>query len=97
MVAEIEQLINAVAVHNDTMRDVMGMVFSHVSISDGTAMKQIANVTMFFIPPTFAAGVFGMNVKGITSDSTPAWSFVILAVGLTVLTLWILIGIREGK
>ncbi|KAF5343737.1 hypothetical protein D9757_014643 [Collybiopsis confluens] len=96
MVAEIEQLINAMTIWNDRMRDVMGMVFSHVAISDGTAMKQIANITMVFIPSTFAAGIFGMNVQGISSESTPVWSFIVLAVGLTVLTLWGLIGIREG-
>ncbi|KAF5318973.1 hypothetical protein D9758_018724 [Tetrapyrgos nigripes] len=90
MVREIERLFDTLMMRNDRMRDVMGMVFSYVTISDSKAMKQIASLTMYFIPPTFVAGIFGMNLKPINADKTPIWIFFVIAVPLTIVTLWFL-------
>ncbi|GLB34418.1 hypothetical protein LshimejAT787_0113020 [Lyophyllum shimeji] len=90
LAAEIARLEESIASRNDRIRDVMNMVFSHVTITDSAAMKQIAWLTMFFIPATFVAGIFGMNVTGIGVGVTPLSSFIKTAVPFTVITIWIL-------
>ncbi|KAJ6498754.1 hypothetical protein C8R45DRAFT_1093053 [Mycena sanguinolenta] len=55
---------------------------------------------MFFIPATFVAGVFGMNVSGI---GTTLLDYVKTAVPFTVVTIWVLLtllpeyGRRESR
>jgi hypothetical protein len=69
--AEIVRLQGRLDRRDERMKDVMtmvnglvifilnltsfGQVFSHVTIRDSTSMKQIAWVTMVYIPPTFVA------------------------------------------
>ncbi|KAF8997736.1 hypothetical protein BDQ17DRAFT_1544284 [Cyathus striatus] len=65
------------------LKNVMGLVFNTVNIDDSgrmrqmteaavrdsAGMKQIAYLTMIFLPASYIATVFGMNVKEITDSS----------------------------
>ncbi|KAK0219642.1 hypothetical protein EDD85DRAFT_780368 [Armillaria nabsnona] len=66
-------------------------VFSTTAVRDSTVMKQIAYLTMAFLPSLFVAvSIFGMNVGEIslgTNETLPHY-FAIAAV-LTLLTVWI--------
>ncbi|RXW17666.1 hypothetical protein EST38_g8185 [Candolleomyces aberdarensis] len=63
---------------------------------DGAAMKQIAYLTMVFLPPSFVATVFGMNVFEISPDAHATIpQYVAIALPLTVLTMWIVIAFRS--
>jgi len=88
----------------------MALVFSSVNITDSrymrqmteaavrdsAAMKQIAYLTMVFLPATFAAGVFGMNVGEITpSTNGTLWQYFTLAVPLTLVTAWVIIAFQS--
>ncbi|KAJ2930652.1 hypothetical protein H1R20_g6450, partial [Candolleomyces eurysporus] len=61
---------------------------TQAAIRDGAAMKQIAYLTMVFLPPSFVAGVFGMNVFEISPESRATMpQYIAAAVPLTVLTM----------
>ncbi|KAJ7347559.1 hypothetical protein DFH08DRAFT_809292 [Mycena albidolilacea] len=94
--AEIVRLQGRLDRRDERMKDVMIMVFSHVTIRDSTSMKQIAWVTMVYIPPTFVAGVFGMNVTGVGAGVTTLIEYVWTAFAFTVPTVWILGMLSEG-
>lgn len=82
----------------------MGLVFSSVNITDSrymremtaaavrdsTAMKQIAYLTMAFLPASFVAGVFGMNVSEINPGTNGTLKkYFATALPLTILTAWV--------
>ncbi|KAJ7276803.1 hypothetical protein C8J57DRAFT_1584097 [Mycena rebaudengoi] len=95
--AEIVMLQKRLDRRNERMKDVMSMVFSHVTIRDSTSMKQIAWVTMCYIPPTFVAGVFGMNVTGIGIGVTTLLEYVWTAIAFTIPTIWMLGMLPESQ
>ncbi|KAF7372851.1 hypothetical protein MSAN_00491100 [Mycena sanguinolenta] len=90
---EISRIRDGVEGRNERIKDIMNLVFSHVTIQDSTAMKQISWITMFFLPATFVAGVFGMNVSGLGADVTTLLNYVEIAIPLTVVTIWILVAL----
>ncbi|KAJ6605314.1 hypothetical protein DFH09DRAFT_1257012 [Mycena vulgaris] len=58
------------------------------AVRDSKAMKQISYLTMFFLPASFAATVFGMNVKTFVSESKGTLiHYAAFAVPVTVITI----------
>ncbi|KIM41609.1 hypothetical protein M413DRAFT_445584 [Hebeloma cylindrosporum] len=92
------------------LKNVMGLVFSSVNISDSklmremteaavrdsAAMKQIAYLTMVFLPASFVAAIFGMNVAEINpgSEGTLPHYFAV-ALPLTIVTAWVIIAFQS--
>jgi len=59
------------------------------------AMKLISYLTMIFLPPSFAATVFGMNVTSLNPQSAATLGqYFALMVPLTMLTTWIVIALE---
>lgn len=110
---EIKRLESELAMQERRLKNVMNLVFSSVNITDSrymremteatvrdsAAMKQIAYLTMVFLPASFAAGIFGMNVVEINPPPTgkgPTLSqYVALALPLTVITAWVIIAFQS--
>jgi len=110
---EIERLNNELSTQERRLKNVMDLVFSSVNITDSrymrrmsevalrdsAAMKQISYLTMFFLPASFAASVFGMNVVEINPQGGTAITnlsqYVALTLPLTVLTIWIIIAFQS--
>jgi len=68
------------------------------AVRDSAAMKQISYLTMFFLPASFAAAVFGMNVQEITSGTGETLvHYVAFALPLTVVTIWIIMAFQHKK
>ncbi|KAG1880208.1 cora-like Mg2+ transporter protein-domain-containing protein [Suillus subluteus] len=66
------------------------------TVRDSAAMKQISYLTMIFLPASFVAGVFGMNVKEITSDSTETiYHYAVTSIVFTVLTAWLVVAFQS--
>ncbi|KAG5644685.1 hypothetical protein DXG03_007985 [Asterophora parasitica] len=60
------------------------------------AMKQIAYLTMIFLPASFVAAVFGMNVKEISPDTEGTLPhYVAAALSLTVATIWVVVAFQS--
>ncbi|KAJ2914962.1 hypothetical protein MD484_g5461, partial [Candolleomyces efflorescens] len=88
----------------------MNLVFSSVNIQDSkrmhkmteaavrdsAAMKQIAYLTMVFLPASFIATVFGMNVREIVPDSLGTLrNYLASSMLLTLATAWIIIAFQS--
>ncbi|KAF8996025.1 hypothetical protein BDQ17DRAFT_1364969 [Cyathus striatus] len=88
------------------LKNVMDLAFSSVnledsrsmqkltkaSVRDAAAMKQISYLSMVFLPATFVATIFGMNVDEINPGSNENLrNYFAVAVPLTALTVWIFV------
>ena len=64
-------------------------------IDDSLVLKQLSYLTMAFLPPSFAAAVFGMNVTVINPGSSATLGhYLELVLPLTALTIWIVIALE---
>ncbi|KAF8991945.1 hypothetical protein BDQ17DRAFT_1332598 [Cyathus striatus] len=91
------------------LENVMCLVFSSVNlidnkymqemtqaaVRDSAAMKQIAYLTMIFLPASFIATVFGMNVKEFSPDTNGTLShYFSTAIPMTIATIWIIVAFQ---
>ncbi|KAG1736639.1 uncharacterized protein EDB91DRAFT_500131 [Suillus paluster] len=66
------------------------------TVRDSAAMKQISYLTMIFLPASFVAAVFGMNVREVTPDATETIAnYAAVAVSFTVLTAWLVVAFQS--
>ncbi|EAU84063.2 hypothetical protein CC1G_06925 [Coprinopsis cinerea okayama7 len=110
LLSEIERLEKGRQMQDRRLKNVMNLVFSSVNIldskrmqkmteaavRDSAAMKQIAYLTMVFLPASFVATIFGMNVKEIvpeTSETLP--HYFETAAPLTLATVWIIVAFQS--
>ncbi|KIL68357.1 hypothetical protein M378DRAFT_21887 [Amanita muscaria Koide BX008] len=85
------------------VKNVIQLVFSGVNIldsrtaiRDSAGMKQISYLAMLFLPASFAASIFGMNVTEIapgTAGTVP--HYLATALPLTVVSIWILVAYQS--
>ncbi|KAG2140510.1 uncharacterized protein EDB93DRAFT_1330099 [Suillus bovinus] len=66
------------------------------TVRDSAAMKQISYLTMIFLPASFIASVFGMNVREIITGATETLAnYVTVSVTFTVLTAWLVVALQS--
>ncbi|KAF9559802.1 hypothetical protein CPC08DRAFT_723702 [Agrocybe pediades] len=110
LLAEIDRLESGRNMLDQRLKNAMNLVFSSVNITeskqmhdltvitsrDSAAMKQIAYLSMIFLPSSFIASVFGMNVKEITPGTNGTLvHYVVAALPFTLLTIWIIIAFQS--
>ncbi|KAH7925847.1 hypothetical protein BV22DRAFT_404743 [Leucogyrophana mollusca] len=103
---EIERLQGRRDMLSSRLKNVMDLAFASVNIEDSkhmrrlteatvrdsAAMRQISYLTLIFLPASFIAGVFGMNVKEINPGSFETLTHYIEAsIALTLLTAWLVV------
>ncbi|KDR77305.1 hypothetical protein GALMADRAFT_440828 [Galerina marginata CBS 339.88] len=106
LLIEIDRLEMGRHMQGQRLKNVMNLVFSSVNIldskrmqkmteaavRDSAGMKQIAYLTMVFLPASFVAAVFGMNVKEISPDTHGTLPhYVAAALPFTLITVWIIV------
>ncbi|KAF8958964.1 hypothetical protein BDZ97DRAFT_2046038 [Flammula alnicola] len=111
LLAEVKRLQGELTMQERRLKNVNDLVFSSVNITDSrymrqmtetavrdsAAMKQIAYLTMFFLPASFVAGVFGMNVSEINPGTLGTLAhYLAAALSLTMVTVWIIIAFQSG-
>ncbi|KAJ7291167.1 hypothetical protein C8J57DRAFT_1043706 [Mycena rebaudengoi] len=104
LLIEIGRLEKSRTMQDKRLKNVMNLVFSSVNLGDSkrmqelteaavrdsAAMKQIAYLSMVFLPASFAAAVFGMNVREIVPDSYGTLShYAATAIPFTLVTIWV--------
>uniref|UniRef100_A0A0W0F0A0 Uncharacterized protein n=1 Tax=Moniliophthora roreri TaxID=221103 RepID=A0A0W0F0A0_MONRR len=109
---EIERLEMTSRMLDKRLGNVMQLAFSSVNIEDSkrmsklaeaagrdsAVMKQISYLTMVFLPASFMATVFGMNVQEINEDSRPRlYHYLSTAIPLTLVTIWIMMLLYRGS
>ncbi|KAF9444896.1 hypothetical protein P691DRAFT_806548 [Macrolepiota fuliginosa MF-IS2] len=110
LLAEIERLDKSRKMQDKRLKNVMNLVFSSVNIKDSrrmqemteaavrdsAAMKQVAYLTMIFLPSSFVAAVFGMNVREINPTSFGTLPhYAGAAIAMTAATIWIIIAFQS--
>ncbi|KAG2138016.1 hypothetical protein DEU56DRAFT_945835 [Suillus clintonianus] len=107
LLSEIGRLENGRSMQSSRLKNVMDLSFATVNIEDSKhmrelteatvrdsgAMKQISYLTMIFLPASFTAAVFGMNVNEIsgTKGQETLVHYVAVALALTCATSWIVV------
>jgi len=56
-----------------------------VSLDQGEAIRRLTLINMAFLPPSFIAGVFGMNTTA--TQNTQIWAFAVTALSFLVVTM----------
>ncbi|KAF9048217.1 hypothetical protein BDZ89DRAFT_1057791, partial [Hymenopellis radicata] len=104
LISDIDRLEQSRQMQDKRLKNVMNLVFSSVNIVDSrrmqelteAAMKQIAYLTMFFLPASFVAAVFGMNVGEISPGTHGTLPYYFeTAAPLTVATIWIIMAFQS--
>ncbi|EAU87069.2 hypothetical protein CC1G_11249 [Coprinopsis cinerea okayama7 len=109
LLRDIRRLETSRKMQDKRLKNVMDLSFSLVNIEDSrrmaklteaavrdsAAMKQIAYLTMFFLPAGFVATCFGMNITEINpKESAPGMTlakYFAVAVPLTAVTVWLVV------
>ncbi|KAL0959095.1 hypothetical protein HGRIS_014393 [Hohenbuehelia grisea] len=109
LLSEIERLQHSRSMQDKRLKNVMNLVFSltniedsqqmgkmtEAAVRDSAAMKQIAYLTMVFLPASFVATVFGMNVRELSPDTTGTLPhYFAAAFPMTAVTVWIIIAFQ---
>jgi len=110
LLSEIKRLDMELKMQDRRLKNVMNLVFSSVNITDSrymremteaavrdsAAMKQIAYLTMIFLPASFVAAVFGMNVKNFSPGTLGTIThYIEIAMPLTIATIWVIIAFQS--
>ncbi|PBK90727.1 hypothetical protein ARMGADRAFT_1111301 [Armillaria gallica] len=110
LLSEIDRLEMSRRMQDKRLKNVMNLVFSSVNINDSkrmkelteaavrdsAAMKQIAYLTMVFLPSSFVAAIFGMNVRELSNDTKGTLPhYFEVAAPLTFLTVWVVMAFQS--
>ncbi|KAJ3534834.1 hypothetical protein NMY22_g6750 [Coprinellus aureogranulatus] len=109
LIRDIVRLERSRLMQDKRLKNVMDLGFSLVniedsrrmaklteaSVRDSAAMKQIAYLTMVFLPSTFIAAAFGMNIVEINPEESAAdmtlAKYFEVSLPLTFVTIWVVI------
>ncbi|KAF8874421.1 hypothetical protein BD779DRAFT_1566722 [Infundibulicybe gibba] len=71
---------------------------TEAAVRDSAAMKQISYLTMVFLPASFVAAVFGMNIEEINPGSLGTLPhYFEAAIPMTAVTIWIIMAFQYTK
>ncbi|KAF9446764.1 hypothetical protein P691DRAFT_803529 [Macrolepiota fuliginosa MF-IS2] len=92
----LENLVN-LAFNNVNFQDSQDMrSLTEATLRDSAVMKQISYLTMVFLPASFAASVFGMNIENLTEGAHGKLvHYVVVAVLLTAASIWVLVALHN--
>jgi len=106
LINEIDRLEMNRDMQDKRLKNVMNLGFSMVNIEDSkrmqklteaavrdsAAMKQISYLTMVFLPSTFVATAFGMNITTLDDGVKGTMGqYLGISIPLTAITIWILV------
>jgi len=67
-----------------------------VNIEDSKAMKRLSYITMIFLPASFMAGVFGMNVIELNQGTYGTLAhYAEATLPLTFVTIWVIVAFQS--
>ncbi|KAF8338499.1 cora-like Mg2+ transporter protein-domain-containing protein [Amanita rubescens] len=100
LLGEIDRLDKECTMQEKRLKHIVDLVdnrtlhrMTEATIGDSAVIKQIAVLTMIFLPATFMAGFFGMHSPGATTLSL----YFEATCGLTVVTIWVLIAFQCSR
>ncbi|KAG6331352.1 hypothetical protein ID866_7738 [Astraeus odoratus] len=101
LIYEIDRLEARRFVQSSRLKNVMDFAFAIVNIEDSRHTQRLAEATIsyltaIFLPASFVAAVFGMNVSEINPSSAESLvHYVEATILLTVLTAWLIVSLQS--
>ncbi|KAF9007638.1 hypothetical protein BDQ17DRAFT_1351039 [Cyathus striatus] len=110
LLSEIERLEMSRKMQDMRLDNVINLAFNSVNfedsrdmqrlteaaLRDSAVMKQISYLTMVFLPATFVATAFGMNIREISPDTVGTLAhYMAAAVPLTAITIWLIMAFHN--
>lgn len=80
---EIDQMLARLRRASDSLTSNMGLLESRRSIDEAHAVTRLTELAFLFIPLSFSASIFGMQVEPF-KDSAPLWKFFLVAIVVTM-------------
>jgi len=81
---------------DDRVQNVQNLVYTSVNIEDSKAMKRLSYITMIFLPASFVANAFGMNVIELNPGGyTTLARFFEASLPLTFFTVWVIVAFQS--
>jgi len=81
---------------DDRVQNVKNLVYASTTVEDSKSMMRLSFITMIFLPATFSAHFFGMNVVELNPGGhTTLARFFEAAIPLTLFTIWVLVGFQS--
>jgi len=113
LIDEIERLQMERETHTERLKNATNLLFSRINLQDSNemrhltavavrdsrAMKQVSILTMIFLPASFSATVFGMNIQSLSSDPNIKGTlahYVATAISLTAITVWVIVASQRN-
>ncbi|KAG0709142.1 hypothetical protein DFH29DRAFT_216037 [Suillus ampliporus] len=95
LLSEIDRLHRKCPMFLSRLKNATDLAFATVNIQDSRQTQKISYLTMVFLPASFTASVFGMNVVEINPGSLETIaSYVRVTLFLTVATTWVIIALQ---
>jgi len=96
LLLEIERLEMNRRLQDDRVQNVKLLVYAMVNIEDSKAMKRLSYITMIFLPGSFVAGVFGMNIIEFEQGTRGTLAHYFEAtLPLTLITIWLIVAYQS--
>ncbi|KAG1821820.1 cora-like Mg2+ transporter protein-domain-containing protein, partial [Suillus subaureus] len=95
LLSEIDRLERQRTMLSNRLKNAMDLVFAIVNTEDSRRMQRFSYLTMVFLPATFIASIFTMNVQEINNGKQTLGHYVIATVLLTVFTVYIVVMLQR--
>ncbi|GFF22891.1 hypothetical protein IFM46972_00490 [Aspergillus udagawae] len=79
---EIDQMLTRLRRASSSLTSNMGLLDSRRSIDEAHAVTRLTELAFLFIPLSFSATIFGMQIEPF-KDSAPLWNFFVVAITVT--------------
>lgn len=92
---EIDDMIQRLQIASSSLTSNMALLDSRRSIAEAQAVTKLTELAFFFIPLSFTATLFGMQVEQLATPA-PIWIFFVLGIGFIALSYLVRLIIRSA-
>ncbi|KAF7182464.1 hypothetical protein CNMCM7691_002034 [Aspergillus felis] len=80
---EIDQMLTRLRRASSSLTSNMGLLDSRRSIDEAHAVTRLTELAFLFIPLSFSASIFGMQIEPLKDSGAPLWTFFVVAITVT--------------
>lgn len=92
---QIDEMLRRLSTASSSLTSNMALLDSRRSIAEAQAVTKLTELAFFFIPLTFAASLFGMQIEQF-ENRAPLSTFVAIGIGFTALSYMVRLMIRSS-
>ncbi|KAG2036843.1 cora-like Mg2+ transporter protein-domain-containing protein [Suillus americanus] len=95
LLSEIDRLERRRTMLSSRLKNAMELAFAIVNTEDSRRMQRFSYLTLVFLPASFIASIFTMNVEEINNGTQTLGHYVVATVSLTLLTIYIVVMLQR--